>query len=354
MTNEKKELFATLGLIAEESVANESVNPNETVVELTASESVEADIKELENIDSCYNEYEKASFESTISDLELLNKALVYRNMKASGNKEEVYLESLSTEFGIATEGIKEIAEKGVKAVKSVIAKIIKLIKSLFGIEETKKKVVKQLIYKAKNAGLDKPIELEVTAEDYQKYVQLFIHSYISVSQYDFNNGKLMPAQGVTIPSDIKPLLDKYVDIFIKEADEYKAKAGTLLEASESEQIKFLIEAIKVNNIFLNDPSTRPIEGLKELSVPAGFNMGQALISIAQMLSRDPFDKVWRTTIKELEKSVEYDVPKEVVSATISCINNMRKFKQNVIRSLTVMMGKYISRYSKTKTEKTA
>lgn len=355
MTNEKKELFATLGLIAEESVANESVNPNENVVELTASESVDTELKELENIDSCYNEVEKASFESTVSDLELLNKALVYRNMRASGNKEEVYLESLSSEFGISTEGIKEIAEKGIKAGKAVIAKIVKLIKGLFGVEETKKKVVKQLLSKAKNAGLDKPVELEVTADEYQKYAQLFIHSYISVSQYDFNSGELIPAQGVTIPTDIKPLLDKYIDIFTNEAKEYKAKAAAILDAPESEQVKLLVEAIKTNNIFLNDPSTRPIEGLKELTVPSGFNMGQALIGVAKMLARDPFDKVWKDAIKEIEKSAEYDVPKElIINALVSCITNMRKFKQNVIRSLTVMMGKYISRYNKTKTEKTA
>lgn len=353
MTNEKKELFATLGLIAEESVATESLNPEEKVVELTALESVEAELKELDSIDSCFNEIEKASFESTISDLELLNQALVYRNMKVSGNKEEAYFESMSAEFGIANEGIKEIASKGVKAGKAVIAKIVKLIKSLFGVEETKKKVIKQLVFKAKNAGLDNA-EIEVTVEDYQKYAELFIHAYLCISQYNIETGEFIPAQGVNVPADIKPLLDKFAATFMSEATNYREKAKSFIDAPASEQYKFLIEAIKVNNIFLKNPASKPIEGLKELTVPEGFKIGPALINVAQMLAKDPFDKTWRNAIKQLEQSVDAEYfPKEVSNALISCINNMRKFKQGVIRSLTVMMGKYISRYKSAK-QKTA
>ena len=58
MTNEKRELFATLGLIAEESVANESVNTAlEPEVELTALESIESELKDLEEIVSMYLDY---------------------------------------------------------------------------------------------------------------------------------------------------------------------------------------------------------------------------------------------------------------------------------------------------------
>lgn len=351
MTNEKQELFTTLGLIAEESV-NE-VKKEEPEVEKTCLESVEAELAELDSIDKSLDEYEKASFESLVSDLDLLNQVLAYKSIKTAGT-EEAALESISAEFGIANEGIKELAEKGVKAGKALIAKIVKLIKSLFGVEETKKKVVKQLVSKAKAAGLNKSVEMEITTEDYQKYAELFIHAYLCVSQYNIETGEFMPAQGVSVPADIKPLLDKFIDKFTSESNIYREKAKALVNAPESEQFKLLIEGVNLNNIFLKNPASRPIEGLKELTVPEGFKIGPALINLAQILAKDPFDKVWRDIIKGLEQSSEEKIiPKYVASALISVVTNMRKFKQGVIRSLTVMMGKYISRY-KSANQKTA
>ena len=148
MTNEKRELFATLGLIAEETVANESVNTElEPEVELTALESIESELKDLEEIDKSYDEAEKASFESMVSDLELLNSVLAYKSVKTAG-AEEAALESISAEFGISTEGIKDLAEKGVDAIKTLIDKIISLFKQMFGAAKAQEKVLKSLEYK--------------------------------------------------------------------------------------------------------------------------------------------------------------------------------------------------------------
>lgn len=148
MTNEKRELFATLGLIAEESVANESVNTAlEPEVEVTALESIESELKDLDEIERCQEEAEKASFESMISDLELLNSVLAYKSVKTAG-AEEAAVESISAEFGISTEGIKDLAEKGVDALKTLIDKIIALFKKMLGGAKAQEKVLKSLEYK--------------------------------------------------------------------------------------------------------------------------------------------------------------------------------------------------------------
>ena len=148
MTNEKRELFATLGLIAEETVANESVNIElEPEVELTALESIESELKDLDEIERCQDEAEKASFESMVSDLELLNSVLAYKSVKTAG-VEEAALESISAEFGISTEGIKDLAEKGVDALKTLIDKIIALFKRMLGGAKAQEKVLKSLEYK--------------------------------------------------------------------------------------------------------------------------------------------------------------------------------------------------------------
>lgn len=148
MTNEKRELFATLGLIAEESVANESVNTElEPEVELTALESIESELNDLEEIEKSFDEAEKASFESMISDLELLNSVLAYKSVKTAP-AEEAAVESISAEFGISTEGIKDLAEKGVDAIKTLIDKIIALFKRMLGGAKAQEKVLKSLEYK--------------------------------------------------------------------------------------------------------------------------------------------------------------------------------------------------------------
>lgn len=349
MTNEKRELFATLGLIAEESVANESVNTAlEPEVELTALESIESELKDLEEIDKSYDEAEKASFESMVSDLELLNSVLAYKSVKTAG-AEEAALESISAEFGISTEGVKELAEKGVKSAKAVIKKIIALIKGLFGAEQTTKKVLKQLTYKATQSGMDKSsAEIEVSNEDYQEYVQLFIHSYMVLTQYNIDTNELLRPQGINVPSEIAPILEKFVQKFADEANTRKAKAESYIKSDMETQVKLIIEAVNYNNIFLKDPSSKPIDGLKELTVPSGFKMGPALIDIAKMLSKDANDKIWRDVMKALESETPEDaIQQDLYKALMSCVTNARKFKQNVIRKLTTMMGKYISRYNK-------
>ena len=81
----------------------------------TCLESIESDLNELESIDEFLESYEKASFESTMENVNLLNSVLAYKNIKSG-----IALESVSVEFDIANEGVKEIAEIGVDAIKAL------------------------------------------------------------------------------------------------------------------------------------------------------------------------------------------------------------------------------------------
>ena len=106
----------------------------------TCLESIESDLKELDSIDSSIEEYEKASFESTIENINLLSNVLAYRNIKSG-----VALESVSSEFGIGIEGIKELAEKGLDGLKAIGKNIISMIKSFISLFRSTKKTVNDL-----------------------------------------------------------------------------------------------------------------------------------------------------------------------------------------------------------------
>lgn len=106
----------------------------------TCLESIESDLAELDSIDQSIEEAEKASFESIIEDISLFNSVIAYRNIKSG-----VALESVSSEFGIANEGIKEIAEKGIDALKAMGKKILAAIKSFISLFRSDKKVINDL-----------------------------------------------------------------------------------------------------------------------------------------------------------------------------------------------------------------
>lgn len=113
----------------------------------TCLESIESDLKELDSIDQSIEEAEKASFESIIEDINLFNSVIAYRNIKSG-----VALESVSSEFGIANEGIKEIAEKGIDALKAMGKKILAAIKSFISLFRSDKKVINDLDKEVKSS----------------------------------------------------------------------------------------------------------------------------------------------------------------------------------------------------------
>ena len=118
-------------------------NPIEEVQ--TCLESIESDLKELDSIDKSLESYEKASFESTMENINLLNNVLAYKNIKSG-----IALESVSNEFSISNEDIKEIAEKGVNALKALGDKLLKILKAILSFFRIESKTVKNIRKKIK------------------------------------------------------------------------------------------------------------------------------------------------------------------------------------------------------------
>lgn len=355
MTNEKKELFATLGLIAEESVANESVNPNENVVELTASESVDTELKELENIDSCYNEVEKASFESTISDLELLNKALVYRNMKASGNKEEVYLESLSTEFGISTEGIKEIAEKGLDAIKALIDKIISALKSIFGASRTQEKVIKSLEYKINAVD-----EVNKGKYDLKLFAVILGHEMIlagltnkGFSPSDFPNAGSF--------SKITEIAKSAIEGFYKGnpsdgKDNYTTFIGDLNEITKGLN-DIESAANNITDLADYDYHQGAVKLIKSFKM---YNVGKKIQEIITALEKEKAKidkKISKRNLKTPQDGVDQvndALTGANLASALKTINKYKDINSKNVRALVKLCGQYLKSAKSTKNEKTA
>lgn len=111
----------------------------------TCTEAIGTDLDELDSIDQSIEDYEKASFESVIENINLLNNVLAYKNVKSG-----IALESVSSEFGISTEGIKEIAEKGLDSLKAIGKKLVEILKSIIAFFKVESKTVKNIKKKIK------------------------------------------------------------------------------------------------------------------------------------------------------------------------------------------------------------
>lgn len=116
----------------------------------TCLESIESDLRELDSIDQSIEEAEKASFESIIEDINLFNNIIAYRNIKSG-----VALESVSSEFGIANEGIKELAEKGMDGLKAIGAKLMQVLKTILSFLKLESKTVREIRKKIKLSEKD-------------------------------------------------------------------------------------------------------------------------------------------------------------------------------------------------------
>lgn len=349
MTNEKKELFATLGLIAEESVATEAVS-NEPEVELTALESIESELNELDEIEKCHDETEKASFESIVSDMELLNNVLAYRSAKAHG-LEEAALESISTEFGIATEGIKELAEKGIKGTKALVKKIIKFFKDIIGMRKTEEKVVKSLIQKSASANLNSAT-VDTTDEDYRKYVSLYIKLIFLNSQIDPTSFKLELSSSVSVPAEIKPIVDKFI---ANAESKFSPDVEAMMNYAKEGNTDVLSDAVSKSlvDICKFAISFKVPEEVNSLTVPEGFKMGPALVELAKSYAKNNMStKLYQDGIKFYEKEANsLDIPSNVSAGLVRVLTIQKKFKAATTRELVLLFGKYLN---KAKTAKSA
>lgn len=337
MTNEKRELFATLGLIAEETVANESVNTEvEPEVELTALEYIESELKDLEEIDKSFDEAEKASFESMISDLELLNSVLAYKSVKTAG-AEEAALESISAEFGISTEGIKDLAEKGVDALKTLIDKIIALFKRMLGGAKAQEKVLKSLEYKVSVVS-----EAQKGKYDLKEFARIMGQTMIlgAMSQKGYSVSDFPSAGSLQSIIDIanKAAKDYYEDSAIRESI-YKPFTGKLIYIEKG------IEEV--------NEKSKSVEDL------ADFDYHQGAVKLIKAMRMYKIADVLKGAIAEFERVAEKiknskkknqdDADKLIANMSkmdmAECIKTANKFKDlnsANVRALVKLCGQYI------------
>lgn len=337
MTNEKRELFATLGLIAEESVANESVNTAlEPEVELTALESIESELKDLDEIERCQDEAEKASFESMVSDLELLNSVLAYKSVKTAG-AEEAALESISAEFGISTEGIKDLAEKGVDALKTLIDKIIALFKRMLGGAKAQEKVLKSLEYKVSVVS-----EAQKGKYDLKEFARIMGQTMIlgAMSQKGYSVSDFPSSGSLQSIIDIanKAAKDYYEDSAIRESI-YKPFTGKLIYIEKG------IEEV--------NEKSKSVEDL------ADFDYHQGAVKLIKAMRMYKIADVLKGAIAEFERVAEKiknskkknqdDADKLIANMSkmdmAKCIKTANKFKDlnsANVRALVKLCGQYI------------
>ena len=337
MTNEKRELFATLGLIAEETVANESVNTElEPEVELTALESIESELKDLDEIERCQDEAEKASFESMISDLELLNSVLAYKSVKTAG-AEEAAVESISAEFGISTEGIKDLAEKGVDALKTLIDKIIALFKRMLGGAKAQEKVLKSLEYKVSVVS-----EAQKGKYDLKEFARIMGQTMIlgTMCQKGYSVSDFPSSGSLQSIIDIanKAAKDYYEDSAIRESI-YKPFTGKLIYIEKG------IEEV--------NEKSKSVEDL------ADFDYHQGAVKLIKAMRMYKIADVLKGAIAEFERVAEKiknskkknqdDADKLIANMSkmdmAECIKTANKFKDlnsANVRALVKLCGQYI------------
>lgn len=337
MTNEKRELFATLGLIAEESVANESVNTElEPEVELTALEAIESELNDLEEIEKCQDEAEKASFESMISDLELLNSVLAYKSVKTAG-AEEAALESISAEFGISTEGIKELAERGVDALKTLIDKIIALFKRMLGGAKAQEKVLKSLEYKVSVVS-----EAQKGKYDLKEFARIMGQTMIlgAMSQKGYSVTDFPSAGSLQSIIDIanKAAKDYYEDSAIRESI-FKPFTGKL--------------------IYIEKGIAEVNEKAKSVEDLADFDYHQGAVKLIKAMRMYKIADTLKGAIAEFERVLEKikkskkknqdDADKLIANMSkmdmAECIKTANKFKDlnsANVRALVKLCGQYI------------
>ena len=333
MTNEKRELFATLGLIAEESVANESVSTElEPEVELTALESIESELKDLDEIERCQDEAEKASFESMISDLELLNSVLAYKSVKTAG-AEEAALESISAEFGISTEGIKDLAEKGINAVKALIDKIIKALKGLFGASKTQEKVIKSLEYKVKNANTDGKYDVKEFAKILG--IEMILGGMMNYGYHE----KDFPS--ATMFQEVKGIADLAVEKFYKNKLDRNNIVHSL--SGDVNHITKGISDVEAAAAKVEDSQNFDyhIGAVRLIACFKAYNVGKYISELITVLEEH------KATLAKGGK-IEFDskITSEELTNTLKTVNKLKEINSSNVRALVKLCGQYL-KYAK-------
>lgn len=182
-------------LNSKDNISNEEVQ--------TCLESIGSDLKELDSIDESLESYEKASFESTIENINLLNSVLAERNIKSG-----VALESVSTEFGISVESLKEAMNKGLATIKAMSKKSMSTIAKFKSNISSNRKLLRNLYTNAKYLDKNTKYDIRTFALALIIEIQLAAVFSKSVNKSDFpSDPALQPALDYAF-SNVKKFYD--------------------------------------------------------------------------------------------------------------------------------------------------
>lgn len=301
----------------------------------TCLESIESDLKELDSIDSSIEEYEKASFESTIENINLLSNVLAYRNIKSG-----VALESVSSEFGIATEGIKEIAEKGLDGLKAIGKNIISMIKSFISLFRSTKKTVNDLDKEVKSSDESYKYDLyDFTFLLYMGLVfgELFQHkSQIIINENNFDPVfKNVILDATSIADHYKP--DDEYDELIMDMLEFKINPNALGEYTD--KAKAVAANMSKNvpeNFDYKKNAIHLIEIYKKMDLESRLNK---IIKMVEKALKEAEERIGSS--KELDKVETIQLIKLAYTTILSIKSTYHK----MIRLLVLVCRKYKADY---------
>jgi len=269
----------------------EDIEQNNIPVEgvKTCLESIESDLKELDSIDLSIEEYEKASFESTIENINLLNNVLAYRNIKSG-----IALESISSEYGIATEGIKEIAEKGLDGLKSLYKRMISVLKSLLSIFKSDKKVINDLEKEVKNSKSD-------TSPEAFKY-DISDFSYVLFMGIVF--ARMLKVKNIVITfniTDFDPILKPVIESAIEFSENYSHSNNSLLEY-QNELLDIRLDTSSLEKAI---QLARKLGNDVEMNKSSNFDYRDNAIRLLYLYKRFDLDTKFKSRLENFEKKMK-------------------------------------------------
>lgn len=303
----------------------------------TCLESIESDLAELDSIDQSIEEAEKASFESIIEDINLFNSVIAYRNIKSG-----VALESVSSEFGIANEGIKELAEKGIDGLKAIGKKILAAIKSFISLFRSDKKVINDLDKEVKSS--DETFKYDLYDFTFLLYMVLV---YGELFQYK--------SQIVINVDNFDPIFKDVIIDATSIADRYEPKDGYIELLMDMLEFKIDPNALEEYMNRAKDMSTKISK-----NVPENFDYKKNAIHLIEIYKNLDIESKLNKIIKTVEdalkaadktigKSKETDKIETVqfINLAYTTILGVKSSYHKLVRLLVISCRKYIKDYKK-------
>lgn len=255
----------------------------------TCLESIESDLAELDSIDQSIEEAEKASFESIIEDINLFNSLIAYRNIKSG-----VALESVSSEFGIANEGIKELAEKGIDGLKAIGKKILAAIKSLISLFKSDKKIINDLEKEVRNSKNDmspEAFKYDLSDFSYTLFMGIVFSRMLKVNNIivTFNT------------TDFDPILKPVIENAIEFSEKYSHSNDKLIEY-QNELLDIRLDTESLEKAI---QLARKLGNDVKMHTPSDFDYRDNAIRLLYLYKRLDLDTKFKSKLEKFEKKMK-------------------------------------------------